>query len=200
MAPARACRSSPCLFCTARQAIVEPRWLGYEHAMTRIGFYPGSFDPVTHGHVDIMARALRFVDELVVGLGLHPGKVPLFPAPDRIAMLEAEGKPLAKACNARFRVMTFDGLSIEAARAAGATLMIRGIRDGTDLDYEMQLAGMNASMAPMIDTVLLAASPGVRHIAASLVRQIAGMGGDVSPFVSKNVTKRLANRLAKTKV
>jgi pantetheine-phosphate adenylyltransferase len=168
--------------------------------MTRIGFYPGSFDPVTRGHTDIIGRALRLVDELVIGIGVHPGKAPLFSAEERIALLQAECKPLLKAGTHKLRVITFDGLAIETARQAGASVMIRGLRDGTDLDYEMQLAGMNGSMAPSVETVFLPASPGVRHIAANLVRQIAGMGGDVTHFVSKDVAKRLAKRFAETEV
>ena len=163
--------------------------------MTRIGFYPGSFDPVTRGHTDIIARALKLVDDLVIGIGVHPGKAPLFTAAERIAMIEAEAKPLLKGSKARLRVVTFDGLAIEQARAQKAHLMIRGLRDGTDLDYEMQLAGMNGAMAPDIETVFLPASPGVRHIAANLVRQISGLGGDVTPFVSKEVAARLTKRI-----
>ena len=167
--------------------------------MTRIGFYPGSFDPVTRGHTDVIARALRLVDELVIGIGVHHGKVPLFTAEERIAMLESETRPLLRNSNARVRMVTFDTLTVKAAADVGAQVMVRGLRDGTDFDYEMQLAGMNGDMEPEIETVFLAASPRVRHIAASLVRQIAGMGGDVSGFVSKDVAKRLAKRLAKGK-
>ena len=162
--------------------------------MTRTAFYPGSFDPVTLGHTDVIARALRLVDELVVGVGIHPGKAPLFTAEERVAMLEAELKPLARKAKSSARVITFGNLAIVAAREVSATVMIRGLRDGTDLDYEMQLVGMNGAMEPSIDTVFLPASPGVRHIAANLVRQIAGMGGDVSHFVSPAVAKRLAVR------
>ncbi len=159
--------------------------------MTRIGFYPGSFDPVTRGHTDIIGRALKLVDELVIGIGVHPGKAPLFSAEERISLLQAECKPLLKSGAHRLRVITFDGLAIETARELDATMMIRGLRDGTDLDYEMQMAGMNGAMADDIETVFLPASPGVRHITASLVRQIALMGGDVSSFVSKDVAKAL---------
>lgn len=164
--------------------------------MPRIAFYPGSFDPVTHGHTDIIERALSLVDVLVIGIGVHPGKQPLFTPDQKIAMLEAEARPIAKRAGGRIDVITFDNLAIEAARDVKAGMMIRGIRDGTDFDYEMQLAGMNGNMAPDIETVFLAASPEVRHIAANLVRQIAGMGGDVSHFVSPAVAKRLKARLA----
>jgi pantetheine-phosphate adenylyltransferase len=162
--------------------------------MTRIAFYPGSFDPVTLGHTDIMARAFALADELVVGIGIHPGKTPMFTPEERIAMLEAELAPLAKKAKAKARVVTFDNLTVDAARSVGASVVIRGLRDGTDLDYEMQLAGMNGAMAPDIETVFLAASPGLRHIAANLVRQIASMGGDVTPFVSQAVAHRLKAR------
>ena len=163
--------------------------------MPRIGFYSGSFDPITHGHTDAIARALALVDELVIGIGVHHGKVPLFTADERIAMVEAETKPLARKHGGVIRVVTFDNLVVEAARAAGAHVIIRGLRDGTDFDYEMQMAGMNGAMAPGIQTVFVAASPAVRHIAANLVRQIAAMGGDVSHFVSPAVAKRLKAKL-----
>jgi pantetheine-phosphate adenylyltransferase len=164
--------------------------------MAVIGFYAGSFDPVTKGHADIIRRSLRLVDELVIGVGVHHGKEPLFPAADRIAMLEAETAPLARKAKRTIRVVTFANLVVEAAANAGASVIIRGLRDGTDLDYEMQMAGTNAAMAPEIETVYLGASPEVRHIAANLVRQIAAMGGDVSAFVSPAVAKRLDKRFA----
>jgi pantetheine-phosphate adenylyltransferase len=132
------------------------------------------------------------VDRLVVGIGVHPGKPPLFSADERIDMLRAETAPVAKAAGCRIDIVTFDRLTVDAARAAGATLIFRGLRDGTDFDYEMQMAGMNGSMAPGIDTVFLPASPAVRHITGTLVRQIALMGGDVSRFVSPAVARRLA--------
>lgn len=160
--------------------------------MKRIGFTSGSFDPVTNGHLDVIARAARIVDELVVGVGVHPGKAPLFSADEKIEMLEAETGPLGKQTGCRIDIVTFDNLTVDVARAAGATLIFRGLRNGTDFDYEMHMAGMNGAMAPGIDTVFLPASPGVRHITGTLVRQIALMGGDVSPFVSPAVAKRLA--------
>ena len=164
--------------------------------MAVTGFYAGSFDPVTRGHTDIIRRSLRIVDELVIGIGVHHGKEPLFPAADRIAMLEAETAPLAKKAKTTIKVVTFANLVVEAAANAGASVIIRGLRDGTDFDYEMQMAGMNGVMAPGIETVYLGASPEVRHIAANLVRQIAAMGGDVSAFVSPAVAKRLDKRFA----
>jgi pantetheine-phosphate adenylyltransferase len=160
--------------------------------MKRIGFTSGSFDPVTNGHLDVIARAARMVDELVVGIGVHPGKTPLFSTDEKIAMLKAETAPISKAAGCDIRIVTFDNLTVDAAKDAGATLIFRGLRDGTDFDYEMQMAGMNGTMAPGIDTVFLPASPGVRHVTGTLVRQIALMGGDVSAFVSPAVADALA--------
>jgi pantetheine-phosphate adenylyltransferase len=159
--------------------------------MPRIGFYSGSFDPVTNGHTDVMRRALALVDKLVIGIGVHPGKTPLFSVAERTAMLRAETRTAAKERGNSIEVVTFDGLVVDAARRAGATAIFRGLRDATDFDYEMQMSGMNGAMADDIDTVFLPASPDVRHITATLVRQIALMGGDVKPFVSRDVAKAL---------
>ncbi len=162
--------------------------------MKRIGFYPGSFDPVTLGHTDVIARACRLVDNLVIGIGVHETKQPLFAADERIAMLQAEVKPIAAKTGTAIDIVTFGGLAVEAAKEIGAGVIVRGLRDATDFDYEMQMAGMNSAMAPGIETVFVAATPGVRHIAASLVRQIAVMGGDASAFVSPAVAKRLKSK------
>ena len=164
--------------------------------MKRIGFYSGSFDPVTLGHVDVMRRALVLVDKLVIGIGVHPGKTPLFSVPERTAMLEAEIKGTAKQQGAAIEVVTFDGLVVDAARAVGARSIFRGLRDATDFDYEMQMSGMNGAMADDIDTVFLPASPEVRHITATLVRQIALLGGNVRHFVSRDVAKALKAKAA----
>ncbi len=167
--------------------------------MKRIGFYSGSFDPVTNGHTDVIARAARLVDTLVIGIGVHPGKTPLFSTEEKVAMLEAETAPISKSTGCGIEIATFAGLTVDAAREAGATVIFRGLRDGTDLDYEMQMAGMNGTMARAIDTVFLPASPDVRHITATLVRQIAAMGGNVSGFVSREVARRLKAKAAKKK-
>lgn len=157
-----------------------------------IGFYSGSFDPVTHGHTDVIARACRLVDSLVIGIGTNPGKAPLFTAGERVEMLEEETRGIAKRSGTGVRIVTFQGLAVDAARMNGASIIFRGLRDGTDFDYEMQMAGMNGEMAPDVETVFVAASPNVRHIAANLVRAVALMGGDPSPFVSKAVAQRLS--------
>jgi pantetheine-phosphate adenylyltransferase len=165
--------------------------------MPRIGYYSGSFDPVTLGHVDVMERALGLVDRLVVGIGVHPGKAPLFTVEERSAMLIAETAKARARTGTEVVVETFAGLVVDAARAAGAVCIFRGLRDATDFDYEMQMAGMNGAMAPALQTVFLPASPGVRHITATLVRQIALMGGDVGHFVSPEVAAALAAARAK---
>jgi pantetheine-phosphate adenylyltransferase len=166
--------------------------------MKRIGFYSGSFDPVTLGHTDVIRRAAHVVDKLVIGIGINPGKAPMFSDAERIAMLNDEVKAIAKATGAEIMVVTFSGLAVDAARVHKASVIVRGLRDGTDFDYEMQMAGMNGEMAPQIQTVYVSASPAVRHIAANLVRAIAGMGGDAAPFVSAAVLKRLKSKAGKT--
>ena len=159
--------------------------------MPRVALYAGSFDPVTNGHLDVVRQACRLADRLVLAIGVHPGKTPLFDPETRGAMLRETCGPVARAAGAEIEVVTFSDLIITAAQRAGATLLIRGLRDGTDLDYEMQMAGMNGAMAPEVQTVFLPASPAVRPITATLVRQIARMGGDVSGFVPSAVAARL---------
>jgi pantetheine-phosphate adenylyltransferase len=162
--------------------------------MQPTALYPGSFDPVTNGHVDVARHAARLASRLVIAVGVHPGKAPLFSADERIAMVEETCGEIVRKAGCAFACVTFDDLAVATARRLGAILMIRGLRDGTDLDYEMQLAGMNAAMAPEVQTVFLPASPLVRPITATLVRQIAGMGGDVSAFVPAAVAGRLKER------
>jgi pantetheine-phosphate adenylyltransferase len=164
--------------------------------MPRTALYAGSFDPVTNGHVDVVRQAVRLADRLVLAIGVHPGKAPLFGAEDRLAMLEETCGPLARSAGCELSCITFSDLVVSAARRTGAGILIRGLRDGTDLDYEMQMAGMNGAMAPEVQTVFLPASPAVRPITATLVRQIAGMGGDVSAFVPAPVAARLKTKFA----
>ena len=164
--------------------------------MPRTALYAGSFDPVTNGHLDVVRQAVRLADRLVLAVGVHPGKTPLFPAKDRLAMLEETCAPLARKAKCRLECITFADLVVTTAERVGATVLIRGLRDGTDFDYEMQMAGMNGAMAPGVQTVFLPASPKVRPITATLVRQIAGMGGDISDFVPKPVAARLKKKFA----
>ena len=162
--------------------------------MARIGFYPGSFDPVTFGHIDIARRATKLVDRLAVAIGTHHNKQVLFSAEERVSLVTTALGPVADETGAAFDVTTFDTLTVSAAREVGASVIIRGLRDAGDFDYEMQMAGMNSSMVPEVETVFLASSPETRHIAASFVRQIAAMGGDVTAFVPANVAAALKRK------
>jgi pantetheine-phosphate adenylyltransferase len=162
----------------------------------RTGLYPGSFDPVTYGHVDIVRRAAHLVDRLVIAVGMHHDKHPLFTTAERVKLTEEVLAPVAKEVGLELVVTTYDNLTVDAAKNAGASVVIRGLRDAGDFDYEMQMAGMNQALAPEIETVFLASSPNSRHIAASLVRQIAAMGGDVSAFVPQRVTAALKQKFA----
>ena len=164
--------------------------------MPRIAFYPGSFDPITNGHLDVVRNSVSLCDRLVVAIGVHPGKKPLFSTEERLKMLHEVCGPVAAAAGCTLEAVTYDDLAVTAARKHGATIMIRGLRDGTDLDYEMQLAGMNGAMAPDVQTVFLPASPAVRPITGTLVRQIAAMGGDISTFVPPLVANLLKAKFA----
>jgi len=163
--------------------------------MARTGFYPGSFDPVTYGHLDVIARSARLVDKLVLGIGTHGSKQPLLAVGDRVALLGTATETLAAKTGIKLSIVTFDGLAVDAARKAGAGIIIRGLRDATDFDYEVQMGQMNSALAPDIETVFLAASPATRMIASSLVKQIARMGGDVSAFVPQDAITRMANAI-----
>jgi pantetheine-phosphate adenylyltransferase len=164
--------------------------------MPRTALFPGSFDPVTNGHLDLVRQACRLADRLVMAIGTHPGKAPLFGTEERLAMLEETCGPVARQGGCELRCITFADLVVATARREGATLLIRGLRSATDFDYEMEMAGMNGTMAPEVQTVFLPASPSVRPITATLVRQIASMGGDVSQFVPPSVAARLKAKFA----
>src|SRR5882724_11814812 len=142
----------------------------YIPPMRRIALYAGSFDPVTHGHLDVVRQAAGLCDRLVLAIGIHPGKTPAFPFEERLAMLTETRGPIAKAAGVELACTTFDDLVVTAAQREKATILIRGLRDGTDFDYEMQMAGMNGAMAPGIQTVFLPASPAVRPITAKIGR------------------------------
>lgn len=160
-------------------------------------FYPGSFDPMTHGHLDVLVQALNVAEKVIVAIGIHPGKVPMFTFEERAELIRASLFEVLPSRANNVSVVSFDNLVVDAARANGAALLIRGLRDGTDLDYEMQMAGMNRQMAPDIQTVFLPAGTASRPITATLVRQIASMGGDVSAFVPAAVLKALNNKLTR---
>ena len=164
--------------------------------MPRIALYPGSFDPVTNGHLDVVRQAVLLCDRLIVAIGVSPSKKPLFSTEERLDMVRSIFAPVAAKAGCAFDCTTYDNLTVVAAQKHGATIMIRGLRDGTDLDYEMQIAGMNESLAPDVHTVFVPASVAVRPITATLVRQIAAMGGEVSAFVPAAVAASLKTKFA----
>ncbi|KRD64697.1 Phosphopantetheine adenylyltransferase [compost metagenome] len=154
-------------------------------------FYPGSFDPMTNGHLDVLVQALNVAAKVIVAIGIHPGKAPLFTFDERAELIRRSLQEFLPDRAGDIDVVAFDNLVVDAARARGAKLLVRGLRDGTDLDYEMQMAGMNRQMAPDIQTLFLPAGTASRPITATLVRQIAAMGGDVSAFVPAAVYQAL---------
>ena len=162
-----------------------------------IAIYPGSFDPITNGHLDLIERGARLFDKLIVSVLRNENKQPLFSVEEKASLILEATKDIVAATGCRIETATFAGLAVTAAKDMGATILLRGLRDGTDLDYEMQMAGMNGVMAPAIQTVFLPASPGVRHITATLVRQIASMGGDISAFAPPVVAKALKAKFSK---
>jgi pantetheine-phosphate adenylyltransferase len=163
--------------------------------MARTALYAGSFDPITNGHLDVVRQAARLAERLVLAIGIHPGKTPLFTVEERLAMLSEVCGPIVRQAGAELACVTFDDLVVALAQREGATILIRGLRDATDFDYEMQMAGMNATMAPTVQTVFLPASPAVRPITATLVRQIGKMGGDITPFVPPAIAARMKTKL-----
>jgi pantetheine-phosphate adenylyltransferase len=155
----------------------------------KTGFYAGSFDPITLGHVDIIRRSFALVDKLIIGIGISASKTPCFDFDQRKAMiLDATGN------FGRVEVVEFSGLLVDVARQSGANLIIRGLRSAQDFDYEAQMTAMNYKMAPDIQTVFLASAPETSFISSSLVRQIASMGGETKKFVTKAVAKELKKK------
>lgn len=165
----------------------------------RTGLYPGTFDPMTNGHIDIIRRSLTLVDHLVIAMGINASKAPLLTFDERVALIEAEIGPMAKKLGAKISTVSFSGLVVDAADAHGASVIIRGLRGSVDYEYEAQMVGMNRVMNPKVETVFFAASPETQFISSSLVRQIASMGGDISTFVPKRVEKKIFSALAKLK-
>lgn len=159
----------------------------------RIGVYPGTFDPITLGHMDIIARGVRLVDELIIGVTTNAAKSPMFADPERIAMVERE---VAAIGNGSIRVVGFNSLLMDFADAMGASVVIRGIRGVTDFEYEYQLTGMNRQLNDHVETVFLMADVALQPIASRLVKEIASYGGDISRFVTPTVRDDVMARIA----
>ena len=162
----------------------------------RIGIYPGTFDPVTNGHADIIRRAIKIVDRLVIGVARNDGKGPLFATDERVEIVRDEVAHLENGDGERIEVRAFDTLLVNFAQSVGATMVIRGLRAVSDFEYEFQMAGMNARLNPEIETVFLMASDRFQFISSRFVKEIGALGGDVSHFVSERVAVRLLDRFA----
>jgi pantetheine-phosphate adenylyltransferase len=161
----------------------------------RTGLYPGTFDPITNGHLDVIGRAAKLLDKLVIGVAVNAGKGPMFPFEERIEMVKAEVAGLGNHAGC-IEVRGFDNLLVHFARDCKATVLVRGLRAVSDFDYEFQMASMNAKLAPEVETVCLMASDKYQFIASRLVKEIALLGGDVSPFVSPRIASMLKARVA----
>ncbi|SHE39845.1 Phosphopantetheine adenylyltransferase [Loktanella atrilutea] len=162
----------------------------------RIGLYPGTFDPVTHGHIDIVRRACSLVDKLVIGVAINRDKGPLFDLEERVEMVRSEVVPLGEPLGTEIVVHPFENLLIHCARDVGAGVIIRGLRAVADFEYEFQMVGMNRSLDNSVETVFLMADAKNQAIASKLVKEIARLGGDVSKFVTPAVDQALRTKLA----
>ncbi|WP_419897097.1 pantetheine-phosphate adenylyltransferase [Roseomonas sp. USHLN139] len=165
-----------------------------EHRL-RSGVYPGTFDPVTNGHLDIIHRAARILDRLVVGVAMSPGKGPLFPLEERVELVVAETKAIAGSTGCQIEVVPFEGLLVGFAREVGASVIVRGLRAVTDFDYEFQMAGLNRRLDPEIELVFLMASEGNHFISSRFVKEIARLGGDITSFVPRLTRDRTLARV-----
>ncbi len=165
----------------------------------RIGLYPGTFDPVTNGHLDIIGRAARLCDRLVVGVAINTGKGPLFSLEERVELVRAETAAIGARNGTIIDVRPFQGLLVGFAREVGACMILRGLRAVTDFDYEFQMTGMNRRLDPAIETVFLMASETNQFIASRLVKEIAHLGGDIASFVPKLTLERTLVRVAEAR-
>jgi pantetheine-phosphate adenylyltransferase len=165
---------------------------------SRIGVYPGSFDPVTHGHFDIILRGTKVVDRLVIGVGRNIGKSPLFTTEERVAIVQEEIANIADAATRqRIEVTPFDTLLMHFAVEQGASIILRGLRAVSDFEIEFQMAGMNSRLNATVETVFLMANDKYQFIASRFVKEIAQLGGDVTPFVSPRVAQRIAAKFGR---
>ena len=161
----------------------------------RVGLYPGTFDPITNGHLDVIARAARLMDRLVVGVAINAGKGPMFPLKERVELVKTEIASNIKPNGVQIEVRPFEGLLIHFARELGAAMIVRGLRAVSDFDYEFQMTGMNYRMAPDIETVFLMASERHQFISSRLVKEVATLGGDISSFVPARTLQRVMARI-----
>jgi pantetheine-phosphate adenylyltransferase len=161
--------------------------------MTRVGLYPGTFDPITNGHTDIIGRAVKLVDRLVIGVAINAGKGPMFSLDERVEIIRAETANLVD--RAEIVVQPFEGLLMHFAREVGANIIVRGLRAVADFEYEFQMTAMNQQLDREIETVFLMADPRHQAIASRLVKEIAALGGDISKFVSPLVAERLLKKV-----
>jgi pantetheine-phosphate adenylyltransferase len=168
---------------------------GSNSAAPRVGVYPGTFDPITNGHVDIIVRALKLLDRLVVGVAVNAGKGPLFDVAERVAHVQAEVAAFEDGLGDRVEVKSFGNLLMDFAVENGACVIVRGLRAVSDFDYEFQMASMNAKLNAEVETVCLMASDRYQFIASRLVKEIALLGGDITPFVSPRIARRLVERV-----
>lgn len=164
-----------------------------DHA--HIGVYPGTFDPVTNGHIDIIARAAKMLHRLVIGVAANPGKNPLFPLDERMELVRAEAEQIAKRTGTDIEVQKFEGLLVAFARSVNAGVIVRGLRAVTDFDYEFQMVGMNHRLDPEVETVFFMASERHQFISSRFVKEIARLGGDVSSFVPPLTLQRTLQRV-----
>lgn len=164
----------------------------------RVGLYPGTFDPITLGHLDVIRRASALLDKLVIGVAINRDKGPLFSLEERVAMVEAETRRIAEATGIEIVAHPFENLLIDCARDVGASIIVRGLRAVADFEYEYQMVGMNRKLDDSIETVFLMAEAEHQAIASKLVKEIARLGGDVSKFVTPEVNAALERRFAKT--
>jgi pantetheine-phosphate adenylyltransferase len=164
--------------------------------MTRVGLYPGTFDPIHNGHTDIIGRAVKLVDKLVLGVAINTGKGPMFTLEERVAIVEEAVAPLRS--RAEIVVQPFEGLTMHFAREVGATIIVRGLRAVADFEFEFQMTAMNQQLDREIETVFLMADPRHQAIASKLVKEIATLGGDVSKFVSPFVKARLLEKVGRS--
>lgn len=166
-----------------------------ESGARRVGIYPGTFDPVTNGHIDIISRASRLLDKLVVGVAMNIGKAPLFPLEERVELVRAEMAAISRQTGAHIEVEPFDTLLIDFAHRVGASVIFRGLRAVSDFDYEFQMAGMNYRLDSSIETVFLMASERHQFISSRFVKDIAMFGGDISSFVPALTLERTLQRV-----